>query len=128
MRTIKFRGRDAVHPDHPWRYGDLVHNMRITETGTAPRTMVGGYEVDPETVGQFTGVQDLQGRDIYEGDILKYGSTPATEVYVKVVFVDGQFTADSKFIRFCYLLTLSHGTLVGDVFENPELLEIKPLV
>lgn len=128
MRTIKFRGRDAVHPDHPWRYGDLVHNMRITETGTAPRTMVGGYEVDPETVGQLTGVQDKQGRDIYEGDILKYGSTSATEAYCQVIYRDGEFTASSKFVRLSYLLELSSGTIVGNVFENPELLEIKPLV
>ena len=50
MRTIKFRGKDVF--TDAWRYGDLVHNQKVTTTGLEPRVMVGGYEVDPETVGQ----------------------------------------------------------------------------
>lgn len=45
MRTIKFRGKDVF--TDAWRYGDLVHNQKVTTTGLEPRTMVGGYEVDP---------------------------------------------------------------------------------
>ena len=43
MRTIKFRGKDVF--TDAWRYGDLVHNQKVTTTGLEPRTMVGGYEV-----------------------------------------------------------------------------------
>lgn len=126
MRTIQFRGRDAVHPDHPWRYGDLTHNMRVTLTGTSPRTMVGGYEVMPDTVGEYAGLQDRTGRDIYEGDILRYGSTALTESYFEVKYSAGAFIAESRHMYSNPLLTL--GTVAGNIYENPELLEIKPFV
>ena len=46
MREIKFRGKDVL--TGKWAYGDLVHNKKITETDLVDRTMVGGYEVDPD--------------------------------------------------------------------------------
>lgn len=50
MRDVKFRGWDIVG-GKGWVYGDLVHNQKVTREGLEPRTMVGGYEVDPDTVG-----------------------------------------------------------------------------
>jgi len=70
VRTIKFRGYDAVGKKG-WVYGDLVHNMKVTATGVAPRTMVGGYEVHEDSIGQFTGLLDKNGKEI---DILDNGT------------------------------------------------------
>lgn len=91
MRTIKFRGKDVF--TDTWRYGDLVHNQKVTTTGLEPRTMVGGYEVNPSTVGQFTGFKDMNGQEVYEGDTIVFNTATFEIVWNEVI---GGFSLKGK--------------------------------
>ena len=89
MRKSVFRGWDATG-QKGWVFGDLVHNQKVTKTGLEPRTMVGGYEVFPESVGQFTGLHDEAGNRIFEGDIVEWKKDGKRYL---VVFRSGMFYA-----------------------------------
>ena len=91
MREIKFRGWDA-EGRKGWVYRDLVHNKKCNrdEPYLTDRVMVGGYEVVLESVGQFTGLKDRYGKDIYEGDIVQWSKDGKKYL---VVFKSGMFYA-----------------------------------
>lgn len=87
----KFCGYDAVGKKG-WVYGDLTHNQKVTKTGLEPRTMVGGYEVFPDSVGLFSGCYDKDGREIYAGHIVEiYDSDEEVSVFQEVLFENGVF-------------------------------------
>lgn len=75
MRVIRFRGKSKKTGE--WLYGDLVRNVEGAFAVVPPFEMTTSnycdrYEVEPESVGQFTLAYDSASREIYEGDILMY--------------------------------------------------------
>lgn len=94
-------------------------------------------EVHPESVGQYTGLKDMNGREIYEGDILEDNDYLKNNNYFFIAGFDmGGFMAQfrykigvNKFENYCplngFLEMYNKATVVGNIYENPELLEVQ---
>lgn len=130
-RQIIFRGRTA---QGNWAYGDLEYR-RIShvaliheyEEGTraAYRQQV---QVENKTIGQFTGLQDAYGKDIYEGDIVKT-TMPPIETF-EIGYEDSHIGAFSLCTKEGFAGIFGRDgyepfyvEVIGNVHDNPELLK-----
>lgn len=143
-RTIKFRGKSIYGED--WLYGSLVKIEKDRYAIIPPLNNIeigkniGMYEVYPETVGQFTGLFDKYGKEIYEGDIvewlfLSYGCYGEQEIYLKgyiewhqggLVFnvTENDFeNAGFYAISDLHTDTESDVKILGNIYDNPDLIK-----
>lgn len=67
MREIKFRAKDC---SGQWVYGDLIHKRHDKEAILIQDERGLGSDVDTTTIGQYTGLKDKNGKEIYEGDVV----------------------------------------------------------
>lgn len=135
-RTIKFRGKSVLNDE--WIYGDLVH--RIDSQKTISPVQINGIGVKEETVGQFTGLFDKNGKEIYEGDIvewlfLSYGCYGEQEIYLKgyiewhqggLIFniTENDFeNAGFYAISDLHTDTESDVKILGNIYDNPDLIK-----
>ena len=125
MRTIKFRGKSCNTGE--WFYGNLCVADSFGST-YIHKSMDSFLEVYSETIGQFTGLYACDGKEIYEGDILKW---KADNLLYAVVFNWGMFYAS---VEVCnqeiyggfplHALAEENGKdieIVGNIYDNPEL-------
>jgi len=130
MRQILFRGK-RVGTDE-WVEGDLVHDYWISDNKTlktAIRYLIGSHysfpiEVDPSTVGQFTGLTDKNGKEVFEGDLI-HNDNWNPSIY-KVIFDNGEFCFVSiHMIESPYTNSIHYVgdfETIGNTHDNPELL------
>ena len=132
MREIKFRGRSSKD-NKTWFTGSLVSLTDIDEAYIdhydGLRRVIERYPVNPATVGQFTGLLDSNGKEIFEGDILRFApplrwEDDEREVGV-VVFKYYAFVVKFNDM-FTGLFTLAANeapyTIIGNIHDNPNLL------
>lgn len=130
-RVIKFRGKRVV--DKEWVYGyysydefDDLHSISFyVEDGFEE------YNVIPSTIGQFTGLHDKEGNEIYEGDIISHShmeveykgwnGEPARRTNRFVHFSQGAWVLSDNEIW--NMSIYSDMVKIGNVHDNPELLK-----
>lgn len=155
-REIKFRGKDREN----WHYGDLVQEIRHNDNKLFDGTMThirnfeykngdyigDSFPVNSETIGQYTGLHDKNGKEIYEGDIVEFEDT-GEEGYeykegfdfnniAQVVYKDGIYTlanfgeSDNSYYAtdgtdeeiLGEVLRNGNCKVIGNIYDNPELL------
>ena len=126
MRTIKFRGKSILTDE--WFYGDLVHSADKKRTAILvnDKDSYDECEVDPETVGQFTGLYDCEGKEIFEGDILRFGNSQSGVCEVKWNEHIAAFCIRFYFKDEIGSRPLGGGVefaIIGNIHDNPELLK-----
>ena len=124
MRDIEFRGKSKDNGD--WVLGTFDLNFIK-------------HKVIPETIGQYTGLKDENGKKIFEGDIIEFsydvfvGNFDTFIAKGKVVFEEGAFyvkclenergTKDETYLL--YSINIDTIEVIGNIYDNPDLLEVE---
>lgn len=145
MSEIKFRGISTE--TGKWVYG----NFEIGYTTSSGFHCIGSYiiehrkdddgyeyfkhiEVKPETVGQYTGLKDKNGIEIYRGDIVKYRSHPHKMITGEVIYHeqyarylvkhDYQVSSTGRSTwNFSFFGSQNYLEVIGNIHLNPELID-----
>lgn len=115
MREIKLRGKTE---QGEWKFGLLT--FMFGQHGIVnPEDENSVYLIDKETVGQYTGLKDKNGVEIYEGDIYQFEGHNFAIIHNLGSF--GCFEDDLFYPLGDIFYKL--GEVIGNIYENPELLE-----
>lgn len=126
MRNIKFRGKDKKTGE--WLYG----NLQVPTIEGVPYFMWDKEkfqrEVDPNTIGQYTGVRDYNGNEVYEGDIItivRIGKniSPSLVEWLDCGFIRrGIKNYNSHNMYYLSRADAEYFKVVGNIHDNKELL------
>ena len=124
MRITKHRGKREDNGE--WVYGAfypikdeyvffIINNCKSIDFDDDDTTF-NGHKVHKKSVGEFTGLLDKNGKEVFEGDIFELGA---------VEWIDGAFRFKNSN---CYMVIDSHIAhnfeIIGNIFENAELVKL----
>ncbi len=122
MREIEFRGKRKDNGE--WVYGSLLVDEIQNSYLIIDNKEGVGKEVIPETIGQYTGLKDKNGKNIYEGDIFSLGSK---KILYIVEWLDNGFQGRQNGNKSTVGLTYWNSDIevIGNIYDNSELLEVE---
>lgn len=133
MREIKVRGYAVEEMvGSQWIHGFGVFEIKFAEhyskevgrsSDWCIYTESGNYLVDPKSVGQYTGLKDENGKEIYEGDIVK--GKRSSHWHEGYNLVESPVVFDTEYAMFAAsgsLGTIEEIEVIGNIYENSELL------
>jgi len=128
MKDIKFRGKTWQFGGSTWVYGDLIRCNGTVYIGYQGERSGEFMEVKvlPDTVGQYTGLKDKDGKEIYEGDIVRGHLETVTWEVVEDVYHGAGLTLKMIGGRLYPPLnadTAKNLKVIGNIYDNPELME-----
>ena len=143
MMEILFRGKRTINGD--WVYGDFVHgNERKSLRDSifvydSETQSFNDYEINPSTLGQYTGLTDKNGKRVFEWDILHIAKIadglggyyqPPFDYPVNVVvkwdlcaWMWETLCEDKRYISFPDAWCHYECEVIGNIYDNPDLLE-----
>ena len=121
-----FRGKDTI--EHKWKYGNLTVHGDTAQIWEDTKQGLMNCLVDPKTVGEFTGMTDADGTGIFEGDIVRTYDPDDSPAVVKYDSGETMFAVviDNIFLGLGEHFNGNDLTIIGNIHENPELLEGEP--
>lgn len=134
MREILFRGKRKDNSE--WVYGNYAVTDNNGKQHFIFQNKVFEFDVVPETVGQYTGITDDNGKKIFEGDILGITNDDPDYDYITKVYLDcdtlcvdvqGQ---DYDYTSIGFAIEIWNDEcdqveVIGNIYDNPELLEVR---
>ena len=132
MRITKYRGKREYNGE--WVYGAfypikdedvsfIINNCKSIDFDDDDTTF-NGYKVHKKSVGEFTGLYDKNGKEIYEGDLIKIDGSNETW---EILWLDAgltAFTLDRRGLTNSLWRFPKTIEIIGNVFENPDLVKL----